>query len=127
MLCGSLFILCTLYAIRNEEVTVSYVYLGESECIAIGMKPTASPVDVAADPTLPEVSDAVDGISHTYQPVAWHWFFLKEMDKTKRIWKPFSMLDSVALDDTFQLRNSKVESWPVDIKSFCFVQSMKEK
>ncbi|XP_046649715.1 SEC23-interacting protein-like [Daphnia pulicaria] len=77
----------------------------ESECIAIGMKPTASPVDVDPTTTAPEVSDAVDGISHTYQPVVWHWFFLKEIDKTKRIWKPFSMLDSVALDDTFQLLN----------------------
>lgn len=101
----------------DEEVTVSYVYLGESECIAIGMKPTASPVDVDPTTTAPEVSDAVDGISHTYQPVVWHWFFLKEIDKTKRIsnWKPFSMLDSVALDDTFQLRNSKIDCWTDDV------------
>ncbi|EFX84630.1 hypothetical protein DAPPUDRAFT_314813 [Daphnia pulex] len=94
------------------------------------MKPTASPVDV--DSTTPsEVSDAVDGISHTYQPVVWHWFFLKEIDKTKRIWKPFSILDSVALDDTFQLRrpNSIIKNWTVDVMhlNFVFVQSMKEK
>lgn len=120
----SLFHIPVPYAIMNEEVTVSCVYLGESECIAITMKATTPPVDVAAvDPTtstiLPEASsDAVDGFGvspDTYQPVVWHWFFLKEIDKTKRIWKPFSMLDSVALDDTFQLRNSKVESFATDV------------
>jgi len=116
---ASLFYILVPYAIMNEEVTVSCVYLGESECIGIGMKPTASPVDAVVDPptpaTSPEASDAVDGIPHTYQPVVWHWFFLKEIDKTKRIWKPFSMLDSVSLDDTFQLRNYKVESCADDV------------
>nr|CAH0098150.1 unnamed protein product [Daphnia galeata] len=108
----TLFHILVQYAIMNEEVTVSWVYLGESECIAIGLKPLASPVDAVVDPAtsaiLPEASDAIDGFTvspDTYQPVVWHWFFLKEIDKTKRIWKPFSMLDSVALDDTFQLLN----------------------
>lgn len=62
--------------------------------------------DACPSPAQPEVADVTDGpLNHTYQPVVWHWFFLKEIDKTKRIWKPFSMLDSVALDETFQLRN----------------------
>ena len=94
-----------------------YVYLDASECISIGMKPNASPVDAAV---LPETTDEVDGFSvspDTYQPVVWHWFFLKEIDKTKRIWKPFSMLDSVTLDDTFQLRKFRltelVQSWAI--------------
>lgn len=50
-------------------------------------------------------TDAVDGTTYSYEPVHWHWFYLKEIDKTKRIWKPFSMLDSVALEDIHQLRN----------------------
>ena len=118
----TLFHILVQYAIMNEEVTVSWVYLGESECIAIGLKPPASPVDAVVDPAtsaiLPEASDAIDGFTvspDSYQPVVWHWFFLKEIDKTKRIWKPFSMLDSVALDDTFQLRNSVVESFATDV------------
>ena len=58
--------------------------------------------------TAPEnvTTDTVDGTTtYSYQPVHWHWFYLKEIDKTKRIWKPFSMLDSVALEDVHQLRN----------------------
>ena len=34
-------------------------------------------------------ADAVDGTAAaatTYAPVVWHWFYLKEIDKTKRIW-----------------------------------------
>ena len=50
-------------------------------------------------------TDTVDGTTYSYEPVHWHWFYLKEIDKTKRIWKPFSMLDSVALEDVHQLRN----------------------
>ncbi|KAI9562004.1 hypothetical protein GHT06_012969 [Daphnia sinensis] len=75
----------------------------------IELTPTTPTAGIAEDgPSLaqPEVLDAVDGpLNHSYQPVVWHWFFLKEIDKTKRIWKPFSMLDSVALDETFQLLN----------------------
>ncbi|XP_057364485.1 phospholipase DDHD2-like isoform X2 [Daphnia carinata] len=75
----------------------------------IELTPTSPTAGIAEDcpsPAQPEVLDAVDGtLNHSYQPVVWHWFFLKEIDKTKRIWKPFSMLDSVALDETFQLLN----------------------
>lgn len=45
----------------------------------------------------------VDGGSHSYQPVVWHWFYVKDVDK-KGSWKPFSMFDSVALEDMYQLR-----------------------
>lgn len=61
-----------------------------------------------ATAVIPETPDATDGTPVTsYQPVVWHWFFLKETEKSKRLWKPFSMLDSVALEDVFQLRNDK--------------------
>ncbi|XP_032795299.2 phospholipase DDHD2 isoform X2 [Daphnia magna] len=73
----------------------------------IELTPTSPTAGIAEDcpsPAQPEVLDVIDGpLNHSYQPVVWHWFFLKEIDKTKRIWKPFSMLDSVALDETFQL------------------------
>lgn len=38
------------------------------------------------DEITPESTDAVDGTTYSYQPVVWHWFYLKEIDKTKRIW-----------------------------------------
>ena len=44
---------------------------------------------------------------YSYEPVVWHWFYLKEVDK-KSSWKPFSMLDSVSLEETYQLRESAI-------------------
>ena len=84
------------------------MYLGDSE--GSTEDAPAAIDDTAGDdttPLQPETSDAVDGVV-TYQPVVWHWFYLKEIDKSKRIWKPFSMLDSVALEDAFQLRNNSL-------------------
>ncbi|CAG7836848.1 unnamed protein product [Allacma fusca] len=44
------------------------------------------------------------GLNHPtplqYTPVSYHWFFLKEVEG-KGIWKPFSFLDSVALEDAY--------------------------
>lgn len=63
---------------------------------------------VMEEPTLvTSPSDVNDG-NYSYQPVIWHWFYLKEIDKTKRIWKPFSMLDSVALEEAFHLRKTSL-------------------
>lgn len=83
------------------------LYLDDLDVIELTpTSPTAGIAEDCPSPAQPEVLDVIDGpLNHSYQPVVWHWFFLKEIDKTKRIWKPFSMLDSVALDETFQLRN----------------------
>ncbi len=73
------------------------MYLGDSESATEDA--LANTVNTAdATPPQSETSDTVDGVvTYSYQPVVWHWFYLKEIDKSKRIWKPFSMLDSVAL------------------------------
>ncbi|KAG8236991.1 hypothetical protein J437_LFUL017112, partial [Ladona fulva] len=42
------------------------------------------------------VASAVGG----YQPVYCHWFFRKEIE-SKAVWKPFSLIDSAALEDAF--------------------------
>lgn len=60
---------------------------------------------IMTDPDPAEATDTADGKATTYTPVVWHWFYLKEIDKTKRIWKPFSMLDSEALEEVHQARN----------------------
>lgn len=35
-----------------------------------------------------------------YRPVYHHWFFRKEVE-TKTLWQPFSMVDSLALEEAF--------------------------
>jgi hypothetical protein len=35
-----------------------------------------------------------------YRPVYHHWFFRKEIE-TKVLWQPFSMVDSLALEEAF--------------------------
>jgi hypothetical protein len=35
-----------------------------------------------------------------YRPVYHHWFFRKEVE-TKVLWQPFSMVDSLALEEAF--------------------------
>ena len=61
-------------------------------------------VEMSKSPTqLKGGTDAVESGKYTYEPVVWHWFYLKEIDK-KSSWKPFSMLDSVALEDSYHLR-----------------------
>jgi len=38
--------------------------------------------------------------TYSYQPVGWHWFYLKNSDP-KAVWQPFSVLDSVALEEMY--------------------------
>ena len=38
--------------------------------------------------------------AYSYQPVGWHWFYLKNSDP-KAVWQPFSVLDSVALEEMY--------------------------
>lgn len=77
---------------------------GDSESAAEDV-PAAIVDETTPTSSQSEASDAIDGVTYSYEPVVWHWFYIKEIDKSKRIWKPFSMLDSVALEDAFHLRN----------------------
>lgn len=93
--------------LRNQflllKKTNKFFFPADSESAAEdGLTTAVDPT--SPDSSQPEAADAVDGTSYSYQPVVWHWFFLKEIDKSKKIWKPFSMLDSVALEDIFHLR-----------------------
>jgi hypothetical protein len=42
-----------------------------------------------------------------YRPVYHHWFFRKEVE-SKILWQPFSMMDSLALEETFISRKYQV-------------------
>lgn len=101
----------------NEQSTFPFFMHLDKQLLESGTNPplkemteTVSSFDNDGTPITKTASemastDAVDGTTYSYEPVHWHWFYLKEIDKTKRIWKPFSMLDSVALEDVHQLRN----------------------
>lgn len=51
------------------------------EAAAMEEEAAASLNDTPEDNT-----DAVDAANYSYQPVVWHWFYLKEIDKTRKIW-----------------------------------------
>lgn len=49
----------------------------------------------------------VSGGAYSYQPVVWHWFYLKSSE-SKANWLPFTMLDSVALEEVYHSLNEGV-------------------
>ncbi|KAJ8945640.1 hypothetical protein NQ314_009175 [Rhamnusium bicolor] len=58
---------------------------------------TSTPSQYAANNNFP---DGNVPIKQIYRPVYHHWFFQKEIE-SKKEWKPFSMIDSLALEQAF--------------------------
>lgn len=51
----------------------------------------------------PKEDDGDGNGIYSYQPVEWHWFYLKNSEP-KSVWQPFSVLDSVALEEMYHAR-----------------------
>ena len=47
--------------------------------------------------------DGAGNATYSYQPVGWHWFYLKNSEP-KGVWQPFSVLDTVALEEMYHSR-----------------------
>lgn len=52
----------------------------------------------------PKEDDGDGNGIYSYQPVEWHWFYLKNSEP-KSVWQPFSVLDSVALEEMYHALN----------------------
>lgn len=53
-----------------------------------------------------------------YRPVYYHWFYQTQEDPTKAQWTPFSMKDSMALDEAFNSPNQTDVLVPTDGRRF---------
>jgi hypothetical protein len=64
-------------------------------------KSTFSVVPPSIYPPVASPSSSPDGTQFVYQPVAHHWFY-SVMRESKEFWEPFSIGDSLKIDEVFK-------------------------